>query len=64
MKTRNYFKTWKLAFAFMSALSPQRQEGCELRRSGSRNPDRAWVVIENPAYQDEKESANEPPLVY
>ena len=59
MKTRSYFKTWRLAFAFLSALSPQRQDGCELRRSGSRNPDRAWVVIE-----DAEHNTNEPPLVY
>ena len=50
----NYFRTWRLAFEWLTALSPIRQEGSELRPSDSADPRKRWMVIEidGPSYAD------------
>lgn len=50
----NYFSSWRMAFEWLSALSPIRQEGSELRSSDSASPSKQWMVIETdgPTYAD------------
>lgn len=51
----NRFETWGGAFVFLKALSPERREGAELRRSSSKSG--GWLVVER--QESERMSAKE-----